>query len=167
MSSPSVASLPKSSCCTTALWVKSCGCFSAGSSARGVVPSLPDPWWCKGDGGGCHKSAPLELWGPPCCPSLPLLPQLSLWCAGGNLLSHFLLSLFFSQKSPPLRGARTPDKHGAIEGAECSWSSELLRAGVGLPEPKKLEDTGTNQRGSSVFVKKSLSGTEHRLSPEQ
>ena len=68
----------------------------------------------------------------------PLFPfyRSSLWCAGGNLISHFLLSLFFSQKSPPLRGARTPDKHGAIEGAECSWSSELLRAGVGLPEPK-------------------------------
>ena len=67
----------------------------------------------------------------------PLLPQLSLWCAGGNLslLSHFLFSLFFSQKSPPIRRARTPDKHGAIEGAEFSWSSELLRAGVGLPKP--------------------------------
>jgi hypothetical protein len=26
-----------------------------------------------------------------------------------------------------------------------------------------LEDIGTNQRGSSVFVKKSLSGTEHRV----
>jgi hypothetical protein len=49
----------------------------------------------------------------------PLLPQLFLWWAGGNLslLSHFLFSLFFSQKSPPIRRARTPDKHGAIEGA--------------------------------------------------
>jgi hypothetical protein len=67
----------------------------------------------------------------------PLLPQLSLWCAGGNLslLSHFLFYQFFSQKSPPIRRARTPDKHGAIEGAEFSWSSELLRAGVGLPKP--------------------------------
>ena len=67
----------------------------------------------------------------------PLLPQLSLWCAGGNLslLSHFLFSLFFSLKSSPTRRARTPDKHGAIEGAEVSWSSELLRVGVGLPKP--------------------------------
>jgi len=32
---------------------------------------------------------------------------------------------------------------------------------VGLRNPI-LEDIGTNQRGSSVFVKKSLSGTEHR-----
>ena len=70
-------------------------------------------------------------------PLFPLTAAHSLWCAGGylGLLSNFLFSLFFSKKSPPIRRARTPDKHGAIEGAEISWSSELLRAGVGFPKP--------------------------------
>jgi hypothetical protein len=61
VSSLSVASLPKNSYCTTALWVKS------QERALGIVGTTV-----------------LSLF--------PLLPQLSLWCAGGNLS---LLSLFF------------------------------------------------------------------------
>ena len=125
-----VASLPKNSDRTTALWVKSCGCFSAGSSARGVVPSLTE-------------SAPLELWERLYFPLSPL-PHLSLWCAGGNLclLSHFLFSLFFSQKSLPIRRARTPDKRDAIEGAEFSWPSVLFasRRGFGKTQSTRTQE---------------------------
>jgi len=43
----------------------------------------------------CHKSAPLELWGPPCFPSLFPFYRSSLWCAGGNLyLISYLLCSF-------------------------------------------------------------------------
>ena len=79
-----------------------------------------------------------------------------LWCAGGklSLLFHFLFSLFFSQKSPPIRRARTPDKHGAIEGAEFSWSSELSGAGVGLPKLNPREHMNQSAWFVGVFEEK-------------
>jgi hypothetical protein len=122
----------------SSLSVASCGCFSAESSARGVVPSLPDPWSSKGLLAGATRARPWNCGGHCAFPLSPFTAALSLWCAGGNLslLSHFLFSLFFSQKSPPIRRARTPYKHGAVEGAEFSWSSELLRAGVGFHFPR-------------------------------
>jgi hypothetical protein len=131
-----VASLPKNSYCSTKQWVKSCGCFSAGSSAQGVVQSLSDPWWRKGWWRVSQERA-LGIVGTTVFSLCSLLPQLTLPGVPVviSVLYNFLFSLFFSQKSPPIRRARTPDKHGAIEGAEISWSSELFRAGVGLPNP--------------------------------
>jgi hypothetical protein len=98
-----------------ALWVKSCGCFSAAPRKRAL---------------GIVGTTVFSL-----CSLLPQLTLSGVPVVISVSLSNFLFSLLFSQKSPPIRRARTPDKHGAIEGAEISWSSELLRAGVGLPKP--------------------------------
>jgi hypothetical protein len=91
VSSPSVASLPKSSCCTTALWVKSCGCFSAGSSARGVVPSLPDPWWCKGLVAGATRARP---WNCGNHLAVPLFPFYHSSLSGVPVVISYLISYY-------------------------------------------------------------------------
>ena len=158
-----MASLPKNSYCTTALWVKSCGCFSAGSSARGVVPSLSDPWWRKGWWRVSQERA-LGIVGTTVLSLCSLLPQLTLSgvpvvISVSYLISYFLCSFRRSRRqsgalahlinTARLKALRS---RGRASFCEPAWV---------FPNPI-LEDIGTNQRGSSVFVKKSLSGTEHR-----
>jgi hypothetical protein len=107
----------------------------------------------------CHKSAPLELWGPPCFPSFPFyrssLSGVPVVISVSYLNSCFLCSF---RRSRCQSGAlahlinttrlKALSSRGRASFFEPAWV---------CPNPI-LEDIGTNQRGSSVFVTKSLSG---------
>ena len=128
---------------------KSCGCFSAGSSARGVVPSLPGPWWRK----GLVAERALQIVGTTVLSLFPLLPKLSLSgvpvvISVSYLISYFLCSFRRSRRQSGalahlINTARLKalSSRGRASFCEPAWV---------CPKPI-LEDIGANQRGSSVL----------------